>query len=81
VVISKTPYRISLFGGGTNYGAALSAGAKGGKLLGAGGEGMVFWAKPENHGAILSALDSVVHAPIHIDRMGSRIVFFQPEGI
>ena len=64
------------------YGAALAAGAKGGKLRGSGGGGfMVFWAKPENHGAILNALDSVVHVPIHIDRMGSRIALYQPEGI
>jgi len=64
------------------YDAALAAGAKGGKLLGAGGGGfMIFWAKPESHAKILSALGSVVHVPIHIDNMGSRIALYQPEGI
>jgi D-glycero-alpha-D-manno-heptose-7-phosphate kinase len=64
------------------YAVALKAGAKGGKLLGAGGGGfMMFWAKPEYHAGILSALGPVVHVPIHIDNMGSRIALYQPEGI
>ncbi len=42
---------------------------------------MMFWAKPEYHASILSALGEVVHVPIHIDNMGSRIVLYQPEGI
>jgi D-glycero-alpha-D-manno-heptose-7-phosphate kinase len=64
------------------YNLAIEAGAKGGKLLGAGGGGfMMFWAKPALHANILKKLGSVVHVPIKIDRLGSRIALYQPEGI
>ena len=48
------------------YQSALSAGAIGGKLLGAGGGGfMLIFAKPERHAAIRDRLKNFIHVIIH----------------
>jgi D-glycero-alpha-D-manno-heptose-7-phosphate kinase len=58
------------------YAAARSAGAVGGKLLGAGGSGfLLLMAPPERHKAIRAALDCPVELDFSIDRRGSRLVF------
>jgi D-glycero-alpha-D-manno-heptose-7-phosphate kinase len=58
------------------YDAARSAGAWGGKLLGAGGGGFVLlFAPPETHGEILEKLGHPQHLPFAMDGLGSRIVF------
>ena len=58
------------------YEAARSAGAVGGKLLGAGGGGFVLlFAPPEKHDEIHRALGSPRRLEFGVDRLGSRIVF------
>lgn len=62
------------------YDAARSAGALGGKLLGAGGGGfMVIYAKPELHARINAALPGLLRVPFEFEGSGSQIVFFQEE--
>lgn len=58
------------------YEAARSAGALGGKLLGAGGGGfMLLVAPPETHHAIRGALGRPRELEFGVDRTGSRIIF------
>lgn len=59
------------------YAAALNAGAYGGKLMGAGGGGFLFFiAPPEKHVLIRNALRTVpVWVPYRVDRAGSQIIF------
>lgn len=57
------------------YQAALDAGAVGGKILGAGGGGfMLFFAPPETHENIKTALSHLTHVPFSIDYSGSQII-------
>lgn len=61
------------------YRRALQAGAKGGKLLGAGAGGfLMFFAPPDRHDAIKRALGELQHIPVKFDFAGSRIVHYQP---
>ena len=61
------------------YTAARSAGAIGGKLLGAGGGGfMLLFARPSDHERIRERLAELVHVPFRFERAGSRIIFFDP---
>jgi D-glycero-alpha-D-manno-heptose-7-phosphate kinase len=61
------------------YEAARSAGALGGKLLGAGAGGfLMFYAEAERHEAIKTALSELRHVPMAFDFIGSRIIHFQP---
>ena len=58
------------------YEAATSAGAQGGKLLGAGGGGFfLFFAEPENHDAIRAMLSELREMRFQLDPQGSRIIF------
>jgi D-glycero-alpha-D-manno-heptose-7-phosphate kinase len=64
------------------YSEALSAGAIGGKILGAGGGGfMLLFAKPEKHAAIRERLNNLVHVSFDFDDSGSRVVLYQPNGL
>jgi D-glycero-alpha-D-manno-heptose-7-phosphate kinase len=61
------------------YEAARKAGARGGKLLGAGGGGfLVFTAPRERHEAIIASLAPLVHVELEFDKRGASIVFYQP---
>ena len=61
------------------YATARSAGALGGKLLGAGGGGfMLLFADPADHERIREKLARLVHVPFRFERAGSRIIFFDP---
>ncbi|MBT3514597.1 MAG: kinase [Nitrospina sp.] len=63
------------------YEAGISAGAIGGKILGAGGGGFIlFFAKPENHKNIRLRLKDLVHVSFRFDNMGSKIVVYEPNG-
>jgi D-glycero-alpha-D-manno-heptose-7-phosphate kinase len=63
------------------YAAAVSAGALGGKLLGAGGGGfMLLFAKPQDHERIREALQSLIEVSFEIGSPGSRIVIYEPNG-
>lgn len=57
------------------YEAGMSAGAWGGKLLGAGGGGyFLFFAPPERHAEIRKRLSHLVELPIRINAPGSHII-------
>lgn len=62
------------------YEAARSAGALGGKLLGAGGRGfLLLFAGPERHDAIAQALSALQRVTFRFAQDGSRIIFQEPE--
>jgi D-glycero-alpha-D-manno-heptose-7-phosphate kinase len=64
------------------YTAAKSAGALGGKLLGAGGGGfMLIFAKPQDHQRIRAALHHLIEVSFEIGSPGSRIVIYEPNGL
>lgn len=64
------------------YTAAKSAGALGGKLLGAGGGGfMLIFAKPQDHQKIREALRSLIEVTFEMGSSGSRIVIYEPNGL
>jgi len=58
------------------YEKARSAGAEGGKLLGAGGGGfMLFYVDEEKQQSVKQALSNLLYVPFHFGEMGSRIIF------
>jgi len=58
------------------YASALTAGAIGGKLLGAGGGGfMLLFAPPEKHPAIKEKLN-LLHVPFRFENLGSQIILY-----
>lgn len=62
------------------YTAALSAGAVGGKLLGAGGGGFLLLFVPISHQqAVRQSLNRLLHVPFDFEYSGSHIVFFDQE--
>ena len=62
------------------YAQARAQGALGGKLTGAGGGGfMLFFAPPEAHERIRNALNGLIYIPIKFDKLGSQIIFYDPE--
>jgi D-glycero-alpha-D-manno-heptose-7-phosphate kinase len=62
------------------YTEALSAGALGGKLTGAGGGGfMLLFAPPEIQDTIREKLSRLVYVPFNFESAGSQIIFFDPE--
>lgn len=64
------------------YDAAMSAGASGGKLLGAGGGGfMLFIVEPDKQTRVREALKDLVSVKIAIDNVGSKIVVYEPDGL
>lgn len=63
------------------YTIARSAGATGGKLLGAGGGGfMLLFVQPELHTQVRESLRDLVHVPFQFEQGGSRVVLYQPNG-
>ena len=61
------------------YDAGRRAGARGGKLLGAGGGGfLVFSAPQERHEAVIASLAPLAHVDFKFDKLGASIVFYQP---
>jgi len=63
------------------YSEALSAGALGGKLLGAGGGGFILlFAKPEAQPKIKMKLKKLLHVPFKFENLGSQIIFYSPNG-
>ena len=64
------------------YDAAMSHGALGGKLLGAGGGGFVLlFVPPDRQPAVRQALSTLVHVPVRFEQSGSRVVLYQPNGL
>jgi D-glycero-alpha-D-manno-heptose-7-phosphate kinase len=61
------------------YATGMAHGAKGGKLLGAGNGGfMMFYAPPDRHWDIESALPDLRPIKFHFDFNGAQIAFYQP---
>lgn len=62
------------------YEAGLSAGALGGKLLGAGGGGfMLFFVPPEKREALRQRLKKLLCVPFTFSTKGSNVVVYEPE--
>ena len=62
------------------YEAGRSAGALGGKLLGAGGGGfMLFVVEPEKRRAVRERLKDLIHVRFDFDTGGSKIIVFDPD--
>jgi D-glycero-alpha-D-manno-heptose-7-phosphate kinase len=62
------------------YEEALSAGAVGGKLIGAGSGGfMVLFVPPSRQASVRDRLKGMIHVPFKIEYSGSQIIFFDPE--
>lgn len=62
------------------YETALSAGAIGGKLIGAGGGGFIlFLVNPHDQPKVKERLRQLIHVPFKFEFSGSRIIFFDPE--
>jgi D-glycero-alpha-D-manno-heptose-7-phosphate kinase len=62
------------------YSAGLSAGATGGKLLGAGGGGfMLFFVPPERRAELRLRLQKLLCVPIAFSNKGSHVIVYQPE--
>jgi D-glycero-alpha-D-manno-heptose-7-phosphate kinase len=62
------------------YAEAVSAGAMGGKLLGAGGGGFIlFFVPPAKQTAVKRRLSKLIYVPFKFESSGSQIIFFDPE--
>jgi D-glycero-alpha-D-manno-heptose-7-phosphate kinase len=62
------------------YEAGLSAGALGGKLLGAGGGGfMLFFVPPERQAALRARLKNLLCVPFAFSNRGSQVVVYEPD--
>jgi len=64
------------------YEAGLSAGALGGKLLGAGGGGfMLFFVPPERRQALRERLKKLLCVPFAFSNKGSHVVVYEPDEV
>jgi D-glycero-alpha-D-manno-heptose-7-phosphate kinase len=62
------------------YTKAISAGAIGGKIAGAGGGGfMILFVPPEGRGQVREGLKNLVHVPFRFEGYGSQIIFYDPD--
>jgi D-glycero-alpha-D-manno-heptose-7-phosphate kinase len=62
------------------YNLALSGGALGGKLSGAGGGGfMMLFVPPEKQEKVRKKLNKLIHVPFKFDFTGTQIIFHDPE--
>ena len=62
------------------YERGLSAGATGGKLLGAGGGGFIlFFAEPQNHPAIVREMKDFISVPVAFESEGARVIHYTSE--
>ncbi|MDD5633659.1 MAG: kinase [Candidatus Omnitrophica bacterium] len=61
------------------YEAAISAGALGGKLLGAGGGGfMLLFVKPELQDRVKECLKGLLYVPFSFETLGSQTIYYAP---
>ncbi len=62
------------------YAKALSAGATGGKLLGAGGGGfLLFYVEPDQQKNVRKALEDFLYVPFEFENGGTRVIHYTPE--
>ena len=63
------------------YDGAMSAGALGGKVLGAGGGGfMAFFVSPAKRAKVTERLSKLIQVPFKIGSPGSRVIVYEPGG-
>jgi len=64
------------------YDTAISTGATGGKILGAGGGGFVlFFVKPELQAKVKESLQGLLNVPFKFENLGSQIIFYEPNSL
>jgi len=62
------------------YAMGISAGALGGKLLGAGGGGfLVFYVQPWRRDSVRRAMGDLLHIPFQFEDVGTRVIHYTPE--
>ena len=62
------------------YEKGITAGALGGKLLGAGGGGfLVFYVQPEKQDAVKEAMKDLLYVPFKFEDGGTRVIHYTPE--
>lgn len=62
------------------YAKGITAGALGGKLLGAGGGGfLVFYVQPEYQDAVHQAMSDLLYIPFKFEDGGTRVIHYTPE--
>ncbi len=62
------------------YSLAISAGAIGGKLTGAGGGGfLLLFAPPSKQSKVKGKFNNLIHVPFKFESSGSQIIFFDPQ--
>lgn len=62
------------------YEKGMTAGALGGKLLGAGGGGfLVFYVQPEKQSAVKEAMKDLMYIPFKFEDGGTRVIHYSPE--
>jgi D-glycero-alpha-D-manno-heptose-7-phosphate kinase len=62
------------------YQQAVSAGAIGGKLIGAGGGGfMLLFVRPQDQSRARERLNKLIYVPFSFEHSGSQTIFFDPE--
>ena len=62
------------------YERGISAGACGGKLLGAGGGGFfVFYVQPEKRDAVMDAMKDLLYVPFCFEDEGTKVIHYSPE--
>ena len=62
------------------YDKGMTAGALGGKLLGAGGGGfLVFYVQPEYQDSVRLAMRDLMHIPFTFEDGGTRVIHYTPE--
>lgn len=76
----KTGKKISTNSIDILYERGISAGALGGKLLGAGGGGfLLFYVTPDKKQNVISALSDLMYVPFEFENGGTRVIHFTPE--
>lgn len=62
------------------YEKGISAGALGGKLLGAGGGGFfVFYVQPEKRKSVMEAMKDLLYVPFRFEDSGTQVIHYTPE--
>lgn len=62
------------------YAKGITAGALGGKLLGAGGGGfLVFYVPPERQESVREAFADLMYIPFEFENAGTRVIYYSPE--
>lgn len=76
----QTGNKVSTGGIDAFYDRAISAGALGGKLLGAGGGGfLLFYVPKERQAAVEEAMADLMRVPFEFENGGTRVIHYTPE--